>query len=154
MGTGNLGILIKNYMDVYIATLPLPKQTNYNQLNGLKAFGNAIEDYFGRSTIDTPALAINQYYTLPHGLGVIPGQAEMRGVCISAELGFSIDDEAMFVTHEAAGSYRLLGLNFDITNIYISTFWCSAGLWVARKDTGASVAVTMNKWKCRIRYRA
>jgi hypothetical protein len=48
MGTGNLGILIKNYMDAYIATLPLPPQTNYDQLNGLKAFGNAIEDYFNK----------------------------------------------------------------------------------------------------------
>ena len=103
------------------------------------------------STIDSAALAASQIQTLAHGLGANPPRVHTSLLCISAELGFSVNDEEVDIPNFTDGAnQQRWGITKDSTNFTTKTG--AQGMVVLRKDTGAPASITMNKWDFRIRY--
>jgi hypothetical protein len=100
-------------------------------------------------TIDSAALATNQIQTLAHSIGAQPNRVHISLLCVTAELGYSVDDEVKNPNSYNDGTGRRWMIVGDSTNFTTLT---DAALVVLRKDTGAAATITMSRWKFRIRY--
>ena len=99
------------------------------------------------TVLDSDAVSVySSPATLSHSLAAKPSFWNTKLVCISAELGFSIGDEAEIMW---AYSSRQVGINVDDSNFII---WRAAAPAVSHKTTGAATAIDMTKWKFRFRY--
>lgn len=98
-------------------------------------------------------IATASLLTLAHGLGVSPRLISTYLKCLSAEHGYSIDDEVWVDVHAvgSSGVTRIHSITFDATNIlfrFTSSSTCYTG---AHKDTGAGVNMTNASWKLYVR---
>jgi hypothetical protein len=115
---------------------------------------NAVEDWVYNPilVIDSAVLAINQVQTLAHGLGVRPKYVQVSIVCISADDGYSVDDEVFQFSNYSESTGRRWAVAADATN-FITIIENSGAFLVMAKGGGVGT-ITMNKWKFRIRYKA
>jgi hypothetical protein len=103
-------------------------------------------------TIDSAALAVSQFQTIAHNLGARPNRVIVSMLCVTAELGYAVDDE-VFISpngYDSGSIDNRITVIADATNFY--TITGTSIRQIARKDTGAIAIVVMAKWKFRIRY--
>lgn len=88
--------------------------------------------------------------TLAHGLGAIPKLVQIRLVCKTAELGYSIGDEIVWGTFFQAQD-RGLTVAVDATNIVYRYAAQATPFSYLNKTTGASSALTNGNWRVVVR---
>lgn len=94
-------------------------------------------------------LARDYSATFAHGLGARPSQVLVRLRCVSAQLGYAVDD----VVYLSGGAYDVnsgqgINLASDATNIYFGTYWV-----YVRNRTGGSgqfVEITYGSWRASV----
>jgi len=91
-------------------------------------------------------IAATTNYSTAHGLGVIPKGTQAFLICKTAELGYSINDEAEFMNNDGTTTYK--GVYSDATNI---GWYTGANLSVTNRTTGAIANVTLANWKIILR---
>lgn len=89
--------------------------------------------------------------TLAHGLAAAPTLVQLRLVCGTAELGYSIADQV--VVNPGTGPAVNLGVSVvvDATNVVLRYGSDAAIFHVNRKDTGATAAITPANWTLVVR---
>lgn len=83
--------------------------------------------------------------TIPHGLGVKPLSVVMDGVCITAELGFSVDDFLYDLNGTQVNLNGMTAITADATNIYVR-FGTSAPS-LPNESTGSGASITPARWR-------
>ncbi|TIR24033.1 MAG: hypothetical protein E5X34_13340 [Mesorhizobium sp.] len=86
---------------------------------------------------------------LAHGLGIKPKIVTAVLVCQTAELGYSVGDEAFIAVANMFGTPKGLSCVPDATNLTVR--YGSGGLELLNKTTGNSTAITNANWKFVIR---
>lgn len=129
---------------------PLRKQGDFIELESVQVgAGYNWRCVDSLSTLDSAALAIDQYQTLAHGCGVIPRKSYVVLKCGTAELAYSIGDEIKnWSNWYVAGGDNIWGVSADATNFYTRM---NDLLNIPRKDTGANSNPTFANWYLRIR---
>jgi hypothetical protein len=100
------------------------------------------------NVIDTDVLDTEQTQTLPHGLGAKPSFVAWCLLCVTAEYGYAIGDEAWNV-ESYPPSDRFIGIKSDATNFMTRI---KAAPMVQRFDAYSYGVITAANWKIRIRY--
>jgi hypothetical protein len=116
------------------------------QVNGTvtaTAFAGAVTPGYTSSEV---TLARDYSATFAHGLGARPSQIQMNLRCVSAQLGYAVNDVVYF----SGGAYDVnsgQGINIaaDATNIYFGTYW----VYVRNRTGGggAFVEITYANWR-------
>lgn len=84
--------------------------------------------------------------TLAHGLGEMPKKIEVRLKCTTAELGYSIGDEVVWMLNHSGGTARGVAVIPDATNLAIR-FGNNANPFILlNKTTGSEANVTNANW--------
>jgi len=90
--------------------------------------------------------------TIAHSLGASPSLVQIRIICKTAELGYSIDDEAIINTAgDTSTVNRAMSVVPDSTNINIRYGSDAKPVYVVNKTTGGSGGVTNASWKLIVR---
>ena len=92
-------------------------------------------------------------WQVPHGLGsgVIPSVVQLRLVCSTAELGYSVNDEVSLNASDnvSGGTQTAYTLSADGTNVNLSVR--STGITILTKATpGVATAITPGSWKWKV----
>jgi hypothetical protein len=98
--------------------------------------------------IDSATLVANTPQTLAHGLGAMPSVIQASLVCISAEYGYSVNDEVHTWLGHSYGDG--LCVSVDATNV---TFIMAANVYILQKVAGSATFITLSKWILRTRCR-
>ena len=86
--------------------------------------------------------------TLAHGLSAQPKQIRFRLKCLTADNGYSVDDEILVdITTSDAGITRVQGVKVDGTNINIRLTASATVFSAANFSTGSSTALTNSRWE-------
>jgi len=101
------------------------------------------------ATIDSDPLDTNQTQTWPHGMGVKPTIVSWCLLCLTAEYGYAIGDEAWNVESYPAGD-RYVGIKSDATNFMTRI---TVAPMVQRFDIYSYGVITTANWAIRIRYK-
>jgi hypothetical protein len=100
-------------------------------------------------SVDSAALDVSQVQTLAHGLASIPKRVHVSLLCISAEAGYSVNDE-IFLPLTDYSSRIGFAVVADATNF--TTLTDINAIIQLAKNTTTPTTLTMSKWKFRIRY--
>jgi hypothetical protein len=107
------------------------------------AFSGAVTPGYTSSDV---TLSRDYSATFAHGLGARPSQIQMNLRCVSAQLGYAVNDVVYF----SGGAYDVnsgQGINIaaDATNIYFGTYW----VYVRNRSggSGAFVEITYANWR-------
>jgi len=106
------------------------------------------------TTAVTPLPAATAVTTVSHGLGVIPAEAVLEFVCLTAEQGYSVGD--VIQNPGASNGVFILGSIVWKSLTQVGTGWSSAtsGWLILNKTTAAGVVPTASNWSYRFKLRA
>jgi hypothetical protein len=137
-----------NGADTYMGATAFPLR-KYGDFIHLKSDGTNWYVIDSLSTIDSDPLDTNQTQTWPHGMGVKPTIVSWCLLCLTAEYGYAIGDEAWNVESYLTGD-RYVGIKSDATNIMTRISNPPA---IQRFDAYSYGAITPANWAIRIRYK-
>lgn len=126
--------------------------TNTTQLATTAFVTSAVAAVSGNIHAGTP-LTVNPIDTathnVAHGLGVIPQIFDIRLICLTAELGYSIGDNVLIGGNGAinGSANAAFTASADATNIYYSG---AAALSITNKGSAGSGNITNANWKLQI----
>jgi hypothetical protein len=101
-------------------------------------------------TVETVNATVSTVTTSAHGLGTMPTKVQVSLVCLSADVGWSADDEVFICGNYFDATYaRRFAVGADGTNIIIITG--ANALQVGHKTTGTNTTIDTTKWKIRVR---
>ena len=92
--------------------------------------------------------------TIPHGLGASPSLIQLRAICKTAELNYSVDDEVVVnpAGNDISGtSNRGFSIVLDATNLNIRIGDAVSSFTILDKTTGAAGSPTNANWKLIVR---
>lgn len=117
-----------------------------SSVNGLPS--SALRDDFFTSTAQT--ITNGGQIVVAHGLGVVPGNIQLRAVCMTAQANYAAGDIITFppVGNVATNTYGATAL-VDATNVTLRI--ANSGLSALNKDTAAFFALTPANWQLYVR---
>lgn len=102
---------------------------------------------FFESVVQGPPVA-GTLFTWGHGLGAKPRHFDLYFVCMTADIGWSTNEEVLMPWMESTGNYSG-GLWADASNVYYVVGL--AGVLLPNKSTGQAVSPILANWRMRVR---
>ena len=108
----------------------------------------------GAALISKPYVSTQQVITsaglltLTHGLGVEPRLINFYLVCVTSDLGYSVNDKVLTsLVATTASTTSTSTLYFDATNIYFKFSDTTPTFLIANKSTGDAGGILISSWK-------
>lgn len=104
------------------------------------------------SAVDSAALSVNfaadGTLVKGHGLGAMPAMVRAVLVCLSAELGYAVNEEVDAWNANTVAGATLLGLSADATNVTVTV--SAVATYLMTKGSSAYAAIDRAKWKLKV----
>lgn len=145
----NQPVYLNNLTDVTTNSIQTNQYLKWNGVDWVNA--DIISDaIFTKSyTSSDQTIVRTGTLTLAHGFGENPKFIQCVLKCITANLGYSVNDETIVnpsATSES-GSDSGLAITYDTTNIYVRFGDSVSVMNIIEKDTGVVSGITIGSWK-------
>jgi hypothetical protein len=140
------------YSNLAAGDIPINHRSRVTLISATQALVERfIAPFSGSYTSPAQTITLAGALSLTHSLGGMPSLLQARLRCVTAEGGYSINDEVMFNLQGDFDGAAARGVSVVPTATTLDVRYSSNGFQIVRKDNGALLSITAGNWNLILR---